>query len=63
MALGELRGNMNTAWFSDHRRGAFGLGRERNHLCLVNGVATMLERELIQAPGWRVYNRSCFVVS
>ena len=45
MALGELRGKTNTARFSDHRLGMFGLGREKNHLCLVNGANMMLKRE------------------
>lgn len=45
MALGELRGKMNRAWFSDHRLGMLGLGREKNHLFLVNGANMMLKRE------------------
>ena len=58
MALGESRAKMNTAQFSDHSPGMFGLGREgeKNHLCLVNGANMMLKRESIQAPRCHFYN-------
>ena len=58
MALVESRAKMNTAQFSDHSPGMFGLGREgeKNHLCLVNGANMMLKRESIQAPRCHFYN-------